>query len=282
VPGPVPAPAAAETPPASIDTAAFGTPTCLRCGYRGRTPTSLATHVCEGATGGPYPCLTCGKGFSTKLGLERHEAMYNVGVTIPGCKRCGRRHCDPRSRQAHESNHTKTPFDCPMCDDSFAAIEGFVSHVKDCHGTGAAWFFFSGLVGSCLAFRDDPWHEFGVRTLQSWALFVVSFGAGIDLSTFKYACPKCEHVLVGIDAFKQHQVGHFAVTMIVCQCCQKKFPSMSLLNRHLSRHRSVLPAPKESDGDEGGDVSNGESLDSPQVDKRARTDASVPPLTAFV
>jgi hypothetical protein len=117
------------------------------------------------------------------------------------------------------------------------------------------------------------------RCLGMW----LCFDAGIDLATYSYPCPKCDDVLVGIDAFKQHQIRHFQKLIVPCPHCHLKYPSMTLLNRHLPSHRDLLAVAKAAGGDSD---DSGEDIDSESEEdiptKRPRSDGTTASVTAFV
>ncbi|KAK6629610.1 hypothetical protein RUM43_003427 [Polyplax serrata] len=81
----------------------------------------------------PHVCGVCGKGLSTKKGLESHLKLHAENRKFV-CDICGRHLNTPRSLLEHKRLHTKErPFECELCMKSYPAQKHLVRHVRLVH-----------------------------------------------------------------------------------------------------------------------------------------------------
>lgn len=81
----------------------------------------------------PHICQICGKGLSTKGGLDSHLKLHAENRKFM-CDICGRNLNTPRSLLEHRRLHTgERPFECDLCLKSYPAQKHLIRHVKLVH-----------------------------------------------------------------------------------------------------------------------------------------------------
>ena len=95
--------------------------------------------ICVHENRRPHLCQHCGKTFSVRADLKTHVSivhMYSSEEKKPHvCQFCNRRFSNWRNHRKHENNiHRKIfPFNCRVCDQSFAQGKPFRRHVERKH-----------------------------------------------------------------------------------------------------------------------------------------------------
>ncbi|XP_033916295.1 zinc finger protein 845-like [Melopsittacus undulatus] len=89
---------------------------------------SRSPQLHEAATGGPFACARCGKGFSCRSSLATHQRSH--GTERPfSCPDCGKAFSQKGSLRIHRRTHTAgTPFSCTQCGQSFAQEVDLTAH----------------------------------------------------------------------------------------------------------------------------------------------------------
>ena len=94
---------------------------------------------------GKHPCSHCGRSFTRKYTLRRHEAAHN-GSYACWCKICGKGCLTANNLRSHMATHTGIrDYNCDLCTQGFTSPWSLTRHKRHLHklcvnnSTGVVW-----------------------------------------------------------------------------------------------------------------------------------------------
>ncbi|XP_066461314.1 oocyte zinc finger protein XlCOF6-like isoform X2 [Eleutherodactylus coqui] len=165
----------------------------------------------------PYSCSECGKCFSTKSSLVKHQKIHTEKpYSCLECGKCFRK----KPSLVHQRSHTgEKPFSCPECGKCFAEKSNCIQHQK-IHTEKKAF--------SC----SECGKHFGVK-----ANFLLH--QRVHTGEKPFSCSECRKCFTRKLYLDRHQRIHTGEKPFLCSECGKCFTEKSHLITHQRIHTGV-------------------------------------------
>ncbi|XP_069835733.1 oocyte zinc finger protein XlCOF7.1-like [Dendropsophus ebraccatus] len=169
-----------------------------------------------------YDCALCGKTFTSKSGIVKHQRMHAGRVVC--CPDCGKEFTCNSELVAHQRTHTgEKPFPCPSCGKCFSTNTNLVAHQR-IH-TGERPYTCIECGKSFTSSSDLVKHQI------------------IHTGEKPFCCSDCGKGFTSKSNLVKHQRIHTGERPFLCSECGKGFAIKSNLIKHQVVHTGEKPYP---------------------------------------
>ncbi|XP_040292110.1 zinc finger protein Xfin-like [Bufo bufo] len=209
-----------------------------------------------GVMGGKmFPCLECGKCFTSRANLVEHQRIHTSEKPFL-CSECGKCFSHKQQLVEHCRLHTdQKPHSCSECAKCFALKSDMVRHQR-IH-TGQRPFSCS-VCGKCFSLKSDLGRHERIHSGHkpfSCSYCGKCFTLKSNLLTHQrihtgekpFSCPDCDKSFTHKSNLVQHQRIHAGDRMFPCDQCGKSFSQKSSLLQHQKSHLEERPTLLYSD-----------------------------------
>ncbi|XP_040178182.1 zinc finger protein 571-like [Rana temporaria] len=199
----------------------------------------------------PYPCLECGKHYSSTKSLNKHIRLH-TGVKVNSCTECGKSFFNKSGLLKHQRIHSgEKPFSCSECGKCFISKFEIDMHQRShtgerpysCSECGRSFSTKSNLV------KHNRVHtgEKPYTCSQCEKSFSINSDLVRHMRTHTgerpYSCSDCGRRFISKSNLIRHQTVHSGTREkpFTCSECDKRFVSNSDLVRHQRVHSGEKP-----------------------------------------
>ena len=181
----------------------------------------------------PYLCKTCGRGFSQKPNLERHEKCTHSDERPFTCGQCGKGFSDKYSFKQHEAVHASANrFQCETCGKLFKGSQN-LRHHEQLH-------------------KSEKRHKCEVCGKSFYQSSALKRHIRIHTGDKPYECSVCRRGFSDGSSLKNHMYTHTEQKPYSCRVCGKTFIKQYRFKRHENSHfpdgvSDLPPLPKADD-----------------------------------
>ncbi|XP_075698209.1 gastrula zinc finger protein XlCGF48.2-like [Rhinoderma darwinii] len=169
-----------------------------------------------------YDCSLCGKTFTSKSGIVKHQRMHSGRVV--SCPDCGKDFTCNSELVAHQRTHTgEKPFPCPSCGKCFSTNTNLVAHQRIHTGERP---YSCTECGKCFTSSSDLVKHQIIHTGEK-----------------PFCCPDCGKGFTSKSNLVKHQRIHTGERPFLCSECGKGFAIKSNLIKHQVVHTGEKPYP---------------------------------------
>ncbi|XP_073467315.1 uncharacterized protein [Aquarana catesbeiana] len=169
----------------------------------------------------PYSCPECGKCFSQKSHLYRHQRLQAEEKQF-SCLECGKYFTDKSKLVTHERSHTgEKPYSCPECGKCFSQKTNLYRHERSHIGEKP---YSCPECGKCFSGKSYFYKHQRLHTGEK-----------------PYPCPECGKCFIQKSDLVTHQRSHTGEKPYCCSYCGKCFSATYSLYRHQRLHTGEKP-----------------------------------------
>ncbi|KAF7286019.1 hypothetical protein GWI33_008322 [Rhynchophorus ferrugineus] len=199
---------------------------CAKCPKSFKCSTGLNQHQKSHSPRNKIECNICLKSLSTKFSFDLHMRRHNKEY-VTKCEQCGMKFISKGELKLHTDSKHERAFLCIECGKRYSSKYSLDYHMQT-HDPN-----FKKVVYKCekcdSSFDTERNRK---RHILKWHR---------DCPRKEFICDLCGKVLVNLESFKIHILGHNGAKPFECEYCGKKFLRRNTLKWHRNTHTGEKP-----------------------------------------
>ncbi|XP_030761343.1 zinc finger protein 184-like [Sitophilus oryzae] len=192
-------------------------------------------------------CSICGKGFKTKVKLNRHMKIHNYADLPHKCKICNKGFSHSGNFKIHMRIHNnERPFKCPVCARGCRQAQDLEKHMRThtgerphkCHLCPKAFATSSNLIAHIRTHTGERPYVCSLCSKAFCQSNELTKHVRTHTGEKSHKCEVCKKGFNGSSSLAVHKRIHTGEKPYICNYCQRGFSSSNCLTNHVKKHQS--------------------------------------------